>query len=71
MSQPLVPVGTQFTFVSPFSQFDERNGSLATVVGHVVVIEPDYDEEVLPMYLIRFVADGLEISAWPEEVDGS
>jgi hypothetical protein len=29
--------------------------------------DKDHDEEVLPMYLIRF-EDGQEIEAWPEEI---
>ena len=59
--------GYRETFTTTFQQFAEREGQTFTVVS--VISEPDenHDEEVLPMYRIRF-ADGEEIEAWPEEV---
>lgn len=42
-------------------------GQKATVVRSVLVPEKNFDEEVLPMYLLRF-ADGYETYAWPDEM---
>lgn len=56
------------TFTTPYDQFAERRYEPFTVL--TVITEPIpyvYDEEVLPMYRIRFM-DGTEIDAWPEEV---
>ena len=75
----LVPIGTTFTFTSPWTygpsnmsvrHFEDRKGTTARVIGHIVESDENYDEEILPMYRIRF-EDGLEIDAWPEEVEGA
>lgn len=75
---PLLPTGTVFTFDSPYQYgptgmsddlFDARKGTQAEVVGHITEPSDDTDEECLPLYLIRFLADGLEFAAWPEEVE--
>lgn len=55
------------TFDSPYQQYADRIGQPFTVLS--VIDKPDehHDEEVLPMYRIRF-SDGFETEAWPEEV---
>lgn len=74
---PLVPVGTPFAFHSPYQYgptgwtdeaFAARKGAQAEVVGHITTADESTDEESLPMYRVRF-ADGVEIVAWPEEVE--
>lgn len=73
---PLVPIGTPFTFDSPYEygptgwteeQFAARKGTPARVVEYIVAPGPDVDEECLPMYRVAF-DDGVVITAWPEEV---
>ncbi len=54
-------------FDSPFEQYRDRNGEPFTVVCAIDQADDDHDDEVLPMYRIRF-QDGVEIEAWPEEV---
>lgn len=74
---PLLPTGTVFEFHSPYqygptdmpeAEFAARKGTPATVVAHITEAGPDTDEEVLPLYRVRF-EDGREIDAWPEEVE--
>lgn len=74
----LVAVGTEFDFHSPYQYgpagwtdeaFAARKGTTATVVGHITEADDTVDEENLPMYRVRFEADGIEIEAWPEEVE--
>lgn len=57
------------TFDSPYDQYAERRGQPFEVVCELTEAD-GIDTEVGPMYLIRF-ADGIEIQAWPEEVDAS
>ncbi len=56
------------TFTTPFDQYSERKGQPFEVVGKITEPDADHDFEVLPMYRIRF-ADGVEIEAWPDEVE--
>ena len=65
-----LPVGTQFVFHGPYDQYADRKGQTAMVIEYITqnTDEIDYDE-VGPMYTIRFVKDGLEVNAWPEEVE--
>jgi hypothetical protein len=55
------------TFASPFDQYAERVGEPFVLVGFIDQPDGEHDEEVLPMFKIRF-ADCEEIEAWPEEV---
>ncbi len=55
-------------FDSPYEQHRDRIGQPFTLVRTIDEPDETHDREVLPMYLIRF-ADGVEIEAWPEEVD--
>lgn len=74
-----VKAGDRFTFTTPWTlgpegwtdeAFLARVGTEAELLG---TVDPEsYDsEEVGPMYLIRFTADGVPMTAWPEEVDPS
>lgn len=56
------------TFQSPFDQFADRVGQPYTYLGAITEPDNGHDEEVLPMYRIRF-ADGVEIETWPEEIN--
>lgn len=55
------------TFITPFSQYEARNGQQVEIMR--VIRRPDatHDRECLPMYEVRF-ADGETIEAWPEEL---
>lgn len=75
----MIRAGQTFTFTTPYTlgptgwddaDFLARVGTEAEVLG---LVDPaSYDaEEVGPMYLIRFTADGVPMTAWPEEVDPS
>ena len=55
------------TFQSSYEQYTERNGQRFTLVRVIEKADAKHDQEVLPMYVIRF-EDGVEIEAWPEEV---
>lgn len=65
MDYPMIYEGLRFTFESPFEQYKHRIGQSAVVVEETF----DHDDEVGPMYRIRF-DDGEEIDAWPEEITG-
>lgn len=54
-------------FQSPYDQFKHRNGQSILVIREVAEDDPNYDVEVLPVYIVRF-DDGFEIGAWPEEI---
>lgn len=56
------------TFTTPFTDLREREGATFTVVRKITEPEPDFDEESLPMYRIRF-DDGFETDAFPIEVE--
>jgi hypothetical protein len=56
------------TFVTPYDQYSDRIGQRFTVLAIIDKADATHDEEVLPMYRIKFV-DGTEIEAWPEEVE--
>lgn len=56
-------------FAAHYDQYRERDGQHFTLVRVIDKADDDHDEEVLPMYAIRF-DDGTEIEAWPEEVRG-
>jgi hypothetical protein len=72
------------TFQSPWTigpencpDIQTRNGQPFTTVRKITARNlrkqpdaSDFDREVLPMYGIRF-ADGVEILAWPEEVEAA
>lgn len=55
------------TFWTPYSQYEARAGQAFDVVRVITEADATHDDEVLPMYVIRFT-DGTEIEAWPEEV---
>jgi hypothetical protein len=63
------------TFTTPFEQYKDRIGQRFVVIRKITkrnATEQDrceYDLEALPMYKIRFVDDGHETSAWPEEIE--
>lgn len=75
----MIPIGTKFTFHSPYAsgpddfendEWELRKGTQAVVIAHHTTNSPTHDfDEVGPMYGIQFLADGVEISAWPEEVE--
>lgn len=74
-----VKVGDVFTFTTPYTigpsgwtdeAFSARVGTQAELLGRVDPASYDADE-VGPLYLIRFLADGVPMEAWPEEVDPS
>lgn len=56
------------TFTTPFEQYADREGQPFEVLAKIETPDQDHDEEVLPMYQIRF-PDGFETDAWPEEVE--
>jgi hypothetical protein len=56
------------TFTTPYEQYASRNGQGFEFVRTISEPDSTHDAEVLPMYVIRF-ADGVEIEAWPEEVN--
>jgi hypothetical protein len=73
----MFPVGHRFTFTTPYTlgptdwtdeAFAARVGTEAELLG---IVDPTtYDAaEVGPLYLIRFIADGVPMTAWPEEID--
>jgi hypothetical protein len=71
----LIPVGERVVFMSPYQygpdtapDLTKINGSMVTITGHIEHADEDHDEEVLPMYRVTFDS-GLEIEAWPEEVE--
>lgn len=55
------------TFTTPYNQYADREGQAFQVVGTVNPDTYDFDECGI-MYRIRF-EDGVEIEAWPEEVE--
>jgi len=57
------------TFWTPFEQYNERIGQTFKVLGRHTEAEAELEAAGTPdtMYRIRF-ADGVEISAWGEEV---
>lgn len=61
--------GKTGTFATKFAQHAERNGQTFTVLG---AVDPKtYDAEGWgEMFSIRF-ADGVQIEAWPEEVESA
>jgi hypothetical protein len=67
MEQGHEPIVARETFTTPFSQYAERDGQPFEIVGVIAAADDHHDQEVLPMYLIRF-PDGEQIEAWPEEV---
>lgn len=81
MNELTTPVGETFTFQSPWtippndqpdSFYRDRNGTQAVVTAHLTAENgphKGWDDEVLPVYTIRFLSDGLTIDAWPEEVE--
>jgi len=56
------------TFDTPYEQYAERKGQHYQLIRFITEPEPRFDEEVLPMAVIRF-DDGTEIEAWPEELN--
>lgn len=61
--------GKTGTFAAKFDQHAERNGQQFTVLG--AVNPSTFDEaECGEMFVIRF-ADGVQIEAWPEEVESA
>lgn len=56
------------TFESPYAEHADRIGQRFTVIALIVAPEQGYDDEVLPLYRIRF-CDGSEIEALPEEIE--
>ena len=54
-------------FESPYDQYRERNGQTIEVIWCIEEGDAEHDEEVLPMFIVRF-EDGAEIEAWPEEI---
>lgn len=63
----IVPESFAKAFRTPYRQYADRRGETFAVVRIITEAGPNFDEEVLPMYEIRF-ADGKVINAWPEEV---
>ena len=59
--------GTMARFESPYDQYRERNGQTIEIVRRIEEADAEHDEEVLPMFIVRF-EDGEEIEAWPEEI---
>lgn len=54
-------------FKTPYSQYAGRDGQPCTIVRKITEADDRHDQEVLPMYVVRF-PDGQEIEAWPEEI---
>jgi len=61
--------GKTGTFAAKYDQHAERNGQTFTVLGAVDPITYD-TAECGEMFFIRF-ADGMQIEAWPEEVESA
>ena len=61
--------GKTGTFAAKYDQHAERNGQTFTVLGAVDPSTYDADE-CGEMFTIRF-ADGVQIDAWPEEVESA
>lgn len=61
--------GRKGVFAAKYDQYAERNGQTFTLLG---VVDPNsYDsEDCGEMFHIRF-ADGIEVQAWPEEVESA
>lgn len=55
-------------FKSPYDQHADRIGQEFTVIRTITEPDATHDEEALPMYVIQF-SDGVQIEAWPEEVE--
>jgi hypothetical protein len=55
------------TFATPHEQYAARNGQPFQLVAGIFVADDQHDEEVLPMFKIKF-ADGEMIEAWPDEI---
>lgn len=55
-------------FRARYNQHADRDGQPFTVLRRIAEPDAEHDQEVLPMYVIRF-ADGYETDAWPEEVE--
>lgn len=58
------------TFTTPYGQHKDREGQPFELVRVIDAPDATHDAEVLPMYVVRF-ADGLEVEAWPEEVEAA
>jgi hypothetical protein len=56
-----------YTFRTPYEQYRNRDGESIEIVRKIETPDEEHDEEVLPMYVVRF-EDGTEIEAWPEEL---
>ena len=75
----MITPGDRFTFTTPWTigpvgwsdeDFLARVGTEAVVVG--LAPDDEYDrDDVGDMFIIRFTADGREMTAWPEEIDPS
>lgn len=74
----MIEVGTEIEFHTPYQygptgwtdeEFAARQGTMCEIVAHITEACEGIDAEVLPMYRVRFVSDGVEIDAWPEEVE--
>jgi hypothetical protein len=70
-----IKVGTEFEFWTPYENgpkevphLQDRVGSKAVVVKCITEPDDDHDAEVLPMYRIKFLSDGMEIEAFIEEI---
>ena len=73
----MAEVGAEVMFVTPYTMgpegwtdeaFTARQNSPATIVERYDKNTPTHDfDEVGPMYRIRF-SDGVEMTAWPEEI---
>lgn len=59
--------GQEVVFESPFQQYRDRNNQFCTVRRIINLPDEQHDEEVLPMYVVRF-RDGREMEVWPEEL---
>ena len=58
------------TFTTPYDQYADRQDQPFDVLAKITEPDDEHDEEVLPMYRIRF-ADGFVTEAWPEEVENN
>ena len=56
-------------FHTPYDQYAEREGQECEILRELT--DKECDSEVGTMYRIRFLSDGAEIDAWPEELDPS
>jgi hypothetical protein len=65
---PNVKPGDRRIFGGPYQEHRARHGQTCVIVRVIDVADDDHDEEVLPMYAVRFEGDGVEFDAWPEEI---